>query len=228
MLAETRAWQNVLGVRRDLHLLAEERDTDVSRLVAAMESMTEGLFVRLWRTPLIDARVCLLDVANDEHRELRRPLLRYGDPQSWRGRGEGLVPFYPRGATIRIAEWYGAKKDSAEKTVPNEGLRMGSRDVARGIVEREARMKKEWSVTINPGPADPAIYGSDNGPSVADKGVRWVRADNSRMTGWQQMRERIWGEDGEPLLYVFANCTEFIRTVPAARRACPGRYRHRL
>lgn len=129
---------------------------------------------------------------------------------------------YPRGAIIRIAEWYGAKRDNAGQTVPNEGLKMGSRDVARGIKEREARMNKEWGISIKPGPADPAIYSSDDGPSVADnmsdEGVRWVRADNSRVTGWQQMRERMWGDGESPQLYVFANCTEFIRTVPAAPR----------
>lgn len=129
---------------------------------------------------------------------------------------------YPRGAILRFAEWYGAKRDSGGMTVPNEGLRLPSREVARGIREREAAMRGRWGISIHPGPADPAIYASTDGPSVADnmalEGVLWERADNSRVTGWQQMRERIWGEDEKPLLYVFDSCTEFIRTVPAAPR----------
>ena len=38
--------------------------------------------------------VSLGDDANDEQRRLRRPLLRFGDPQGWQGHGEGLLPFY--------------------------------------------------------------------------------------------------------------------------------------
>lgn len=131
--------------------------------------------------------------------------------------------FYPRGALIRFAEWYGAKKDSRGQTVPNEGLRMSSKEVARGIREREAAMRERWGISIQPGPADPAIYASTDGPSVADnmaaEGVAWLRADNSRMTGWQQVRERIWGEEGTtPHLYVFDVCKETIRTLPSAPR----------
>ena len=63
--------------------------------------------------------------------------------------------FYPRGALIRFAEWYGAKRDSAGRVVPNEGLRMSSREVAKGIVKREKwtwnkRKGKPWRRT---GPA---------------------------------------------------------------------------
>ena len=52
--------------------------------------------------------------------------------------------------------------------------------------------------------------------NMAAEGVRWVPADNTRVTGWQQMRERIWGDDECPMLYVFNTCTEIIRTLPAA------------
>ena len=83
-------------------------------------------------------------------------------------------------------------------------------------------MREHMGITIHPGPADPAIYASTDGPSIADnmasEDVRWVRADNSRITGWQQMRERIWAEGEAPLLYVFNTCTELIRTLPAAPR----------
>lgn len=130
--------------------------------------------------------------------------------------------YYPRGAFIRFAEWYGAKRGSNGMIVPNEGLRMSSKHVAQGIRERERKMSEAMGIRINPGPADPAIYASTDGPSVADnmasEGIKWVRADNSRVTGWQQMRERIWQEGEEPTLYVFNTCTELIRTLPAAPR----------
>ena len=128
--------------------------------------------------------------------------------------------FYPRGALIRFAEWYGAKRSATGGVTPNEGLRMPSREVARGIRERERVMREKWGISIVPGPADPAIYASADGPSVADnmaqEGIVWERADNSRLTGWQQLREKIWGEEEKPLLYVFNTCTELLRTLPAA------------
>lgn len=43
---------------------------------------------------MADNRAYLLDDVNDNLRRLRRPLLQYGDPQGWKGRGEGLLPFY--------------------------------------------------------------------------------------------------------------------------------------
>lgn len=76
---------------------------------------------------------------------------------------------------------------SAGRIVPNEGLRMSSREVAKGIVKREKTMREYMGITIPPGPADPAIYASTDGPSIADnmasEDVRWMRADNSRITG---------------------------------------------
>lgn len=137
--------------------------------------------------------------------------------------------YYPRGSLIMFAEWYGAKRGQNGEIVPNEGLRMPSREVARGIMERERAMCDAMKIRINPGPADPAIYARQDGPSVADnmasEGVKWIPADNTRVTGWQQMRERIWGEEDEksesqyeriPSFYVFQTCTEIIRTLPAA------------
>lgn len=136
--------------------------------------------------------------------------------------------FYPRGALINFAEWYGCKKDRNGQIVPNEGLRISSKDVARGIKSREQAMRASMGIAINQGPADPAIWSRQDGPCVAEnmaqEGVSWIKADNERILGWQQMRERIWGDDEDdgkvenrkPMLYVFSTCTEIIRTLPAA------------
>lgn len=140
--------------------------------------------------------------------------------------GNGVI--YPRGSLVMFHEWYGAKRGQNGEVIPNEGLRISSRDVARGIMETERRMADGMGLKIHPGPADPAIYARQDGPSVADnmasEGVQWVPADNTRLTGWQQMRERIWGEEGGgekpferiPLFYVFNTCTEIVRTLPSA------------
>jgi hypothetical protein len=126
--------------------------------------------------------------------------------------------YYPRGALIRFAEWYGCKAGS-----PNTGLRMTSKEVARGILEREAKLHAQYGITVRPGPADPSIWISDDGPSIREnmlaEGVDWERADNARLPGWEQVRERLRGDaDGKPLLYVFNICVDCIRTLPAAPR----------
>jgi hypothetical protein len=51
-------------------------------------------------------------------------------------------------------------------------------------------------------------------------GVMFKRADNTRvgprgaMSGWNQVRARLNGDGGYPMLYVFSTCRDFIRTVP--------------
>ena len=46
-------------------------------------------------------------------------------------------------------------------------------------------------------------------------------ADNSRvahrgsMGGWDQMRSRLVGQDGRPMIYSFSTCAASIRTIPA-------------
>ena len=59
----------------------------------------------------------------------------------------------------------------------------------------------------------------DGGPSHAETflrhGVVLRKADNSRLTGYLAMRDRIAGEDGEPMLYATKNCHDgFWRTLP--------------
>lgn len=112
----------------------------------------------------------------------------------------------PKGALVRYREWYGAKG-------ANQGLKLTVAQVAEGIKHREAE-----KITYRT--ADPAIFKEDGGPSIGETfhshGVSFLRADNARQAGWQQMRDRMIGdEDGRPMLFVFETCTDFIRTVPA-------------
>jgi len=125
----------------------------------------------------------------------------------------------PQGAMVRYREWYGSTGK------PNEGLKLTAETVGEGIKHREAGEKVSLAVL------DPAAFAEDGGPSIAERmrrvGVQFRPADNKRvpgngaMGGWDQMRGRINGpcdEDGEPvgepMLYVFKTCRDFIRTVP--------------
>lgn len=121
----------------------------------------------------------------------------------------------PRGALVKIQEWYGCTGK------PNEGLRMDAPLVAEGVRDRDLTLAKEWGLRVRPGPADPSIFARDGGPSIAEmmlaKQVTWVRADNKRIPGWQNVRRGLRGHhaDGsEPLLYFLETCHDSVRTIP--------------
>jgi hypothetical protein len=88
---------------------------------------------------------------------------------------------------------------------------MTAEEVADGIKMREIE-RTSYRVS------DPACWKRDGGPSIAERmlarGISFQRADNNRIAGWDQMRDRFRGDD-EPMLYVFETCRDFIRTVPA-------------
>lgn len=116
---------------------------------------------------------------------------------------EGKV--LPYMALVKFQEWYGA-------SAPNVGLKMTADLVAKGIVEREKGLRVRYGV------ADPAIFIRDGGPSIAETmavhRVTWRRADNKRKTGWEQLRQRLTGQLGVPMLYFTDACEDTIRTLP--------------
>jgi hypothetical protein len=124
-------------------------------------------------------------------------------------------PTLPRGALVRYREWYVASG-------PNTGLKLPADAVALGILERESVRER---VAIKYSVMDPAAFAVDGGPSIAERmavvGVHCHRADNKRVSqkgalgGWDQMRARLIGTDGVPMIYTFSTCTDSIRTVPA-------------
>lgn len=124
----------------------------------------------------------------------------------------------PKGSLIRYREYYGCT-DPVKN--PNTGLKMPAEEVAQHILHLER------GETIAYGVLDPAAFSSDGGPSIAERlytgsgnKLMFRKADNARvaskgaMGGWDQMRARMLGEDGRPLIYAFSNCTDSIRTIP--------------
>ena len=115
----------------------------------------------------------------------------------------------PTNALICYREWYGASG-------PNQGLHMDADAVSLGI------KKRETGDNIAYGVADPACFAQDGGPSIIERMNRayqgnWRSADNKRIPGWDQVRQRLVGHDGKPMLYVFDTCTDIIRTLPAVQ-----------
>lgn len=95
VLGESRGLDAIYGAeRRDVHILEERQSDDPAELIRILEGMTEDWLIKNWATPVYDQRVFMLDDVNQERRKARRPLLRYGDPPGWIGKGEGLLQFY--------------------------------------------------------------------------------------------------------------------------------------
>lgn len=122
---------------------------------------------------------------------------------------EGTQRVYPEGCMIRYREWYGAKT-AQRGGWTNIGLRLEPEEVARRMLDMEAGEEIAYGV------ADPSIWRSDGGPSVAEKmansGVYWQRAANDRASGSAMMYQRI----ARKMLLVFDTCTAFIRLLPQA------------
>lgn len=118
----------------------------------------------------------------------------------------------PKGALIRYREWYGAK-------APGQGLRLNNPDIAAGVLARSPADER-IAYTV----ADPAIFASQGGPSIAEQmaraGLPMRPGDNTRLgnrgqiTGWSRLRALLVGDGGAPMIYCFDNCADSIRTLP--------------
>jgi hypothetical protein len=114
---------------------------------------------------------------------------------------------FPKNSIVIYREDYGC-------SAPNKGLSLTAEEIADRIL---AKMPPGESLSYVA--ADPACWKEEGGPSIAERmmqrGLSSLRkADNSRIAGWDQLRARLKGEDGKPMLYVFSTCEHLIRTIP--------------
>ena len=114
---------------------------------------------------------------------------------------------FRKGAIIRWNECYGWTGK------PDEGLRKEAGDVAEMIKARLGGRKLSYIA------ADPSMWKVDGGPSIAETflrhGVVLRKADNSRLVGYVQLRQRIAGDEEGPMLLATRNCHDgFWRTLP--------------
>jgi len=140
---------------------------------------------------------------------------------NWYAVSAGDVEGINKGCLVQYREWYGIRHDQNGQIEPNVGLKLTAEEVAAGIREREGRNETLMGVL------DPAAFSEDGGPSIASRMARapnfvvFTRADNKRvaargaMGGWDQLRARLKGEDGRPMLLFFKTCQHTIRTLPA-------------
>lgn len=119
------------------------------------------------------------------------------------------------GRAYRYKELYGCKPGE-----PNTGVMKTPGEIAEMLAElMEPEFREGIHVT---GVADPAIWDRSRGYSVEEQirkvfsGVAFRPGDNTRLPGKMQLHERLkFDADGRPMMYVFPNCTEFLRTIPA-------------
>ena len=131
----------------------------------------------------------------------------------------------PRGSLVRYREWYGSSDPGTAK-----GLKLTADEVGEGIARREKDDPR-----LSYGVLDPSTFRVDGGPSIGERINRKLidaklasfrPADNTRvsmkdgkdkrgpMSGWDQMRARMIGIDGTPMVYCFNTCLASIRTIP--------------
>ncbi|MBQ8619728.1 MAG: phage terminase large subunit [Clostridia bacterium] len=119
------------------------------------------------------------------------------------------------GRVYRYKELYGCVPGEA-----NKGVMITPGEIGRQLADL---LEPEFREGIHiMGIADPAIWDRSRGESVEEQirkafsGVTFMKGDNTRIAGKMQLHERLkFGEDGKPMMYVFSNCREFIRTIPA-------------
>ncbi len=121
------------------------------------------------------------------------------------------------GVLFRIMELYGVQRSGGE-AIPNMGLNWPSEKVFSTIarIEREHPWLKGKKIQ---GVADPAIFKSQDGPTVAENGYKFGiyfdEGDNNRLSGWDQVNNRLqFDEYGRPRLQIFRNCQDTLRTIP--------------
>lgn len=152
----------------------------------------------------------------------------------WWAEADGTEVVLPNGrkfappprSLILLHEWYGASG-------PNEGLKMPSAEIARGIKKREAALcAGKWVVaTPRPGPADNAIsaVSQPGTPTIAKEmegeGIRWTESDKAsgtRKIGLDLIRTRMAEASKDrpekPALYVMDHCVQAIAHWPVLPR----------
>lgn len=129
---------------------------------------------------------------------------------------DGQERHFPRGSVFQILELYGC-----EEGKPNTGIKALASEIAAKIKVIDDSIE----LRVNAGPADSAIYNTENGSSIADDmlPIRWTKADKSagsRVHGWQSIRRMLKNaKTGEEAgFYVFDNCIHTIRTLPTLPR----------
>ncbi len=117
------------------------------------------------------------------------------------------------GVLYRIMELYGCTD------TPNEGVKWTPDEQFREARKIEDTHPWIKGRKIVDSVADPAIWDSSRGESIAETaakyGIYFTPGDNARIPGWMQVHYRLqFDQHGRSRMYIFSNCRAFIRTMP--------------
>ena len=117
------------------------------------------------------------------------------------------------GVLYRIMEMYGCTQ------TPDEGVKWSPDEQFKRISDFERQHPWLKDRKIVDSVADPAIWDSSRGISIAETaekyGIYFSPGDNQRIPGWMQVHYRLqFDQNGYARMYVFNNCKAFIRTMP--------------
>jgi hypothetical protein len=110
----------------------------------------------------------------------------------------------------------------AREGMVNMGVRQTDVEIARVIkdFEKEHRLKPRWRVAgadiFNPKRKRDGMMGPAPADEMAREGVMFIKADNARIIGWQQIHHRLRvDEEGLPWLYARRGLENWWRTMRA-------------
>ena len=117
------------------------------------------------------------------------------------------------GVLYRMMEIYGCTQ------TPDEGVKWTPDEQFKHFAEIERTHPWLKGRKIVDSVADPAIWDSSRGESIAETAMRYgiyfSPGDNERIAGWMQVHYRFqFDENGYPRMYIFDNCKAAIRTIP--------------
>ena len=117
------------------------------------------------------------------------------------------------GVLYRIMEMYGCTQ------TPDEGVKWSPDEQFRRISAFEREHPWLKGRKISDSVADPAIWDSSRGESIAETaeryGIYFTPGDHERIPGWMQVHYRLqFDKNGYARMYIFDSCKAFIRTMP--------------
>ncbi len=131
----------------------------------------------------------------------------------------GKERWFPRGSLIAYREWYGCLSEN-----PSKGLGMRNSDIAEGIIKRTGNDKMSGLVLTDNAPfQDRGMEKGGRKYTISDvfleHGVKLTKGNTARRFGWGEMKSRLIGKDGLPLLYFVHNCRWANEYIPSLARS---------
>ena len=130
---------------------------------------------------------------------------------------DGTTLWFPSGSLVCYREWYGCEDED-----PSKGLGLSNSRIAHGILERTKEKMSNITLTdsfpfASRGEADVSDKKHVMADTFKEHGVPLIRANTSRGQGGAQVRDRLQGIEGFPLIYFTSNCfycRDYIPSLP--------------